>query len=134
VTYEDELNAGNIRVISIFRHDHGNKLTVLARRFFERPDTDDIKARMEAFRKREITMYRHFDHMYEFRYGWAEVSGRAEMLFSRYSIMSDLIKPTALKNKKVFDGIEADDDGYHYYRKVQGQKRRVRKICYGHLE
>ena len=134
VTYEDELNAGNIRVISIFRHDHGNKLTVLARRFSERPDTDDIKARMEAFRKREITMYRHFDHMYEFRYGWAEVSGRAEMLFSRYSIMSDLIKPAELKNKKVFDGIEADDDGYHYYRKVQGMKRRVRKICYGHIE
>ena len=72
--------------------------------------------------------------MYEFRYGWAEVSGRAEMLFSRYSIMSDLIKPAELKNKKVFDGVEADDDGYHYYRKVQGQKRRVRKICYGHLE
>ena len=134
VTYEDELNAGNIRVISIFRHDHGNKLTVLARRFSERPDTDDIKARMEAFRKREITMYRHFDHMYEFRYGWAEVSGRAEMLFSRYSIMSDLIKPAELKNKKVFENVEADDDGYHYYRKVQGMKRRVRKICYGHIE
>ena len=102
MTYEDELNAGNIRVISIFRHDHGNKLTVLARRFSERPDTDDIKARMEAFRKREITMYRHFDHMYEFRYGWAEVSGRAEMLFSRYSIMSDLIKPSALKDKNLY--------------------------------
>ena len=134
VTYENESNSGNIHVISIFRHDHGNKLAVLARRFTERPETDDIKARMDAFRKRELMMTRHLDHMYEFRYGWAEVSGRAEMLFSRYSIMSDLIKPTALKNKKVFDGIEADDDGYHYYRKVQGMKRRVRKICYGHLE
>lgn len=142
VTYEDELNAGNIRIISIFRHDHGNKLAVLARRFSEklserlseRPEADDIKARMEAFRKRELMMTRHLDHMYEFRYGWAEVSGRAEMLFSRYSIMSDLIKPAALKDKKVFDGIEADDDGYHYYRKAQGQKRRVRKIAYGHIE
>ena len=134
VTYEDELNAGNIRIISIFRHDHGNKLAVLARRFTERPETDDIKARMEAFRKRELMMTRHLDHMYEFRYGWAEVSGRAEMLFSRYSIMGDLIKPSALKNKKVFDGVEADDDGYHYYRKAEGMKRRVRKICYGHLE
>ena len=134
VTYENESNSGNIHVISIFRHDHGNKLAVLARRFTERPETDDIKARMDAFRKRELMMTRHLDHMYEFRYGWAEVSGRAEMLFSRYSIMSDLIKPAALKDKKVFDGIEADDDGYHYYRKAQGMKRRVRKICYGHLE
>ena len=134
VTYENEPNSGNIHVISIFRHDHGNKLAVLARRFPERADIDDTEARIEAFRKREIALIRHFDHMYEFRYGWAEVSSRAEMLFSRYSVMSDLIKTSVLKNKKIFDGFEADDDGYHYYRKAEGMKRRVRKICYGHLE
>lgn len=134
VTYENELSSDNIRIISIFSRGRGNKLAVFARNFPERPVGDDIKARMENLRKREITLTRHLDYLYEFKCGWAEVSGRAEMLFSRHSVMSDLIKPDVLKKKKVFNDIEVDDDGYHYYRKEPGKKRRVRKIVYGNLE
>lgn len=39
-----------------------------------------------------------------------------------------------LVNHNVFRDIEIDDDGYHYNRTVEGEKKSVKMIAYGHIE
>ena len=74
----------------------------------------------------------HVMYLIDNKIGWAEISREPEMIFSRVCTMDDIVDPAELIKRKVFKNIEADSDGYHYYR-INDDGKRVSKIVYGHI-
>ena len=76
----------------------------------------------------------HIQYLLDNRIGWAEVSGDLERYFCRIGTINNVINPALLMNHNVVRNIEIDDDGYHYNRSVEGEKKSVKMIAYGHIE
>ena len=139
VTYEgpaaerlSDVDEEKICSISIFKHEHGLKLICMATRRMNY-NRDDPRDRMN-FGIYYPGHLAHIKYLLDNEIGWAEVSDRLEGYFSRISTINNLINPAILVNHNVFREIEIDDDGYHYNRTVEGEKKSVKMIAYGHIE
>lgn len=140
VTYEGpeaeqitDVDENRIYVISIFKQDHGKKLALMAVRNRNGIDRNDADFRY-VHEKRYSAMYAAIQHMLDNNIGWAEIGGRLEVYFATAATINDLINPAQLVNHHVFRDIEIEADSYHYLRKINGEKRPVKKIAYGHIE
>ena len=76
----------------------------------------------------------HIKHLLDNQIGWGELSGEVERLYRQASTINNLISPAILLNHNVIRNIEIDDDGYHYNRAVEGEKKSVKMIAYGHID
>ena len=76
----------------------------------------------------------HIHYLLDNRIGWGELSGGLESHFRKFSTIDNVIDPALLREHEVVENIEVDYDGYHYYRSVNGEKRLVKMIAYGHIE
>ena len=128
VSDEDKICA-----ISIFKHDHGLKLVCMAILNDWRFNRDEPHERVNH------GLYfpgclAHIQYLLDNRIGWAEVSGDLERYFCRIGTINNVINPALLMNHNVVRNIEIDDDGYHYNRSVEGEKKSVKMIAYGHIE
>ena len=81
-----------------------------------------------------IVRYAHIRYLIYNNIGWAEVSDRLEMLFFRFCTLDEVVNPADLINNNVFSSVEIDSDEYHYCRKINGVRKKVKKIVYGHIE
>lgn len=124
---------GRISAISIFKRDHGLKLVGMFERMPGR-DYEDNQSYREYRNKVSIVRYAHIRYLMYNNIGWAEVSDRLEMLFFRFCTLDEVVNPADLMNHNVFSSIEIDSDEYHYYRKINGVRKKVKKIVYGHIE
>ena len=140
VTYEGpaaeqitDVDENRIYVISIFKQDHGKKLALMAIRNRNRTEgnVQDFRAARE---KKYSSMYAAIQYMLDNNIGWAEISGELERYFAMVATVNDLINPAQLVNRNVFRDIEIENDSYHYLRKINGEKRPIKKIAYGHIE
>lgn len=140
VTYEGpaaeritDIDENRIFVISIFKQDHGKKLALMAVRNRSMIDNNDADFRYVR-EKRYSSMYAAIQYMLDNNTGWAEISGELERNFAMVATINDVINPAMLVNHNVFSDIEIEADNYHYLRKINGEKRPVKKISYGHIE
>ena len=140
VTYEGgpgeqltENDINRIYAISVFKHDHGLKLVALFQRA-SHYETDDATGQRTYSDKSYISIYVHIRYLIENNIGWAELGDRLETKFCRVCTINDVVNPAVLMNYNVFDGIEIDVDDYHYYRKIDGGRKKKKKIAYGHIE
>jgi hypothetical protein len=140
ITYEGpmaeqiaDVDADKIYAISIFKLDHGLKLVGMAESNLYNIEIDDPE--YDDFREKSSTAYTaHIKYLLDNNIGWAEVNGALESCFMRVGTINNVINPALLVNHNVFDDIEISDDGYHYNRSVNGEKKSVKVIAYGHIE
>ncbi|MCR5617104.1 MAG: WYL domain-containing protein [Clostridiales bacterium] len=140
ITYEGpmaeqiaDVDADKIYAISIFKQDHGLKLVGMAESNLYNIEIDDPE--YDDFREKSSTAYTaHIKYLLDNNIGWAEVNGALESCFMRVGTINNVINPALLVNHNVFDDIEISDDGYHYNRSVNGEKKSVKVIAYGHIE
>ena len=139
-TYEggpgEQLTANDINrilTISVFKRDHGLKLVALFQRasYYESDETSEQRTYSD---KGYVSSYVHIRYLIDNNIGWAELGDRLESRFCRVCTMNNVVNPAVLMNYKVFDGIEIDVDDYHYTRKIDGGRKKKRKIVYGHIE
>ena len=138
VTYEDKssgkkskFDAGKVYAISIFKQDHGLKLVALAQRKTSAAENDE-SSYGEIRSKCRDAVAMHVMYLIDNKIGWAEIGRESEMVFSRVCTMEDVVTPAELIKSKVFKSIEADSDGYHYFR-INDDGKRVSKIVYGNI-
>lgn len=128
-----DLDEDKIYAISIFKQDHGLKLVCLATRNLYNIEIDDPN--YEQMSKSSYSAScAHIKYLLDNNIGWAEVSDGLEAEFRQIGTINNLISPAILVNHNVFRDIEIDDDGYHYNRTVEGEKKSVKMIAYGHIE
>lgn len=128
-----DLDEDKIYAISIFKQDHGLKLVCLATRNHYNIEIDDPN--YEQMSKSSYSAScAHIKYLLDNNIGWAEVSDGLEAEFRQIGTINNLISPAILVNHNVFRNIEIDDDGYHYNRTVEGEKKSVKMIAYGHIE
>ncbi|MBO4531745.1 MAG: WYL domain-containing protein [Paludibacteraceae bacterium] len=140
ITYEGpmadqitDVDTDKIYAISIFKQDHGHKLVSMAERNLYSIEIDDPE--YDDFREKSSTAYTaHIKYLLDNNIGWAEVNGALESCFMRVGTINNVINPALLVNHNVFGDIEISDDGYHYNRSVNGEKKSVKVIAYGHIE
>ena len=128
-----DVDEDKIYSISIFKHDHGLKLVSMAARTpysLERNNPQFNEIRRKSF----PASLAHIKYLLDNHIGWGELSGEAERLYRQASTINNLISPAILLNHNVVNNIEIDDDGYHYNRSVEGEKKSVKMIAYGHIE
>ncbi len=138
MTYEDKssgkkgkFDTDKVYAISIFKQDHGLKMVALAQRKTSAAEHDESSyGEIRSKCRDAVTM--HVMYLIDNKIGWAEISREPEMIFSRVCTMDDIVDPAELIKRKVFKNIEADSDGYHYYR-INDDGKRVSKIVYGHI-
>ena len=138
VTCEDKssgkkgkFDAGRVYAISIFKQDHGLKLVALAQRKTSAAENDE-SSYGEIRSKCRDAVAMHVMYLIDNKIGWAEISRESEMVFSRVCTMEDVVSPAELIKRKVLKNIEADSDGYHYFR-IDDDGKRVSKIVYGNI-
>lgn len=140
ITYEGpmadqitDVDTDKIYAISIFKQDHGLKLVGMAESNPYNIEIDDPE--YDELREKSISAYTaHIKFLLDNNIGWAEVNGALESCFMRVGTINNVINPALLVNHNVFDDIEINDDGYHYNRSVNGEKKSVKVIAYGHIE
>ena len=128
-----DVDEDRIFVVSIFKQDHGLKLVSMAVRTpysLERNDPQFNEIRRKPF----PASLAHIKHLLDNQIGWGELSGEVERLYRQASTINNLISPAILLNHNVVRNIEIDDDGYHYNRAVEGEKKSVKMIAYGHID
>lgn len=128
-----DVDEDRIYSVSIFKQDHGLKLVSMAVRTpysLERNDPQFNEIRRKSF----PASLAHIKHLLDNQIGWGELSGEVERLYRQASTINNLISPAILLNHNVIRNIEIDDDGYHYNRSVEGEKKSVKMIAYGHIE
>lgn len=138
MTYEDKssgkkgkFDTDKVYAISIFKQDHGLKMVALAQRKTSAAEHDESSyGEIRSKCRDAVTM--HVMYLIDNKIGWAEISREPEMIFSRVCTMDDIVDPAELIKRKVFKNIEADSDGYHYYR-INDDGKSVSKIVYGHI-
>ncbi|MBP8593155.1 MAG: hypothetical protein KBI35_01855 [Ruminococcus sp.] len=124
-----DLDINKVLAVSVFRKSHGLKMVGMAANRFP-GFSKNSEARKVAKSKARFAIQEHI--RFVAARGWAEVSGRLEVLFeqalpwSKYSIM-----PEDLIENKVFKNISIDVDGVHYYRPLRSGEEPTRKIAYG---
>jgi len=128
-----DLDEDKIYAISIFKQDHGLKLVCYAERNLYNIEIDDPNYE-QMYDKSSNAGIAHIKYLLDNNIGWAEVSDGLEAEFRQIGTINDLISPAMLVNHNVFRDIEIDDDGYHYNRTVEGEKKSVKMIAYGHIE
>lgn len=140
VTYEGpvaenitDVDEDRIYSISIFKRDHGLKLVGMAEKSFYSIERNDPRF-SEIRRKTYPANLAHVKYLLDNQIGWGELSGYVERIFRHAGTINNLISPAILVNHNVFREIEIDDDGYHYNRTVEGEKKSVKMIAYGHIE
>jgi len=140
VTYEGpaaeritDVDEDRIYVVSIFKQDHGLKLVGMAIRIPYSLDRDDPLFD-EIGEKSYPASLAHIQYLLSNQIGWGELSGNIERRFRLVSTINNVINPAVLVNHNVVNNIEIDDDGYHYNRSVEGEKKSVKMIAYGHIE
>ena len=140
VTYEGpvadnitDADEDRIYSISIFKQDHGLKLVGMAEKSFYSVERNDPRF-SEIRRKSYPANLAHVKYLLDNQVGWGELSGYAERIYRHAGTINNLISPAILVNHNVFREIEIDDDGYHYNRTVEGEKKSVKMIAYGHIE
>ncbi|SDY38332.1 Predicted DNA-binding transcriptional regulator YafY, contains an HTH and WYL domains [Ruminococcaceae bacterium YAD3003] len=140
VTYEGpvadnitDVDEDRIYSISIFKQDHGLKLVGMAEKSFYSVERNDPRF-SEIRRKSYPANLAHVKYLLDNQIGWGELSGYAERIYRHAGTINNLISPAMLVNHNVFREIEIDDDGYHYNRTVEGEKKSVKMIAYGHIE
>ena len=140
VTYEGpvadnitDVDEDRIYSISIFKRDHGLKLVGMAEKSFYSVERNDPRF-SEIRRKSYPANLAHVKYLLDNQIGWGELSGYAERIYIHAGTINNLISPAILVNHNVFREIEIDDDGYHYNRTVEGEKKSVKMIAYGHIE
>ena len=140
VTYEGpvadnitDVDEDRIYSISIFKRDHGLKLVGMAEKSFYSVERNDPRF-SEIRRKSYPANLAHVKYLLDNQIGWGELSGYAERIYRHAGTINNLISPAMLVNHNVFREIEIDDDGYHYNRTVEGEKKSVKMIAYGHIE
>lgn len=123
------LDINKILAVSIFRKSHGLKMVgMAANRFPGFSRNSDERNVIKA--KARSAILEHIRFVAD--KGWAEVSGRLEVLFekalpwSKYSIL-----PEDLIEHNIFKQISIDIDGMHYYRPLRKGEQPTRKIAYG---
>ena len=128
-----DVDEDRIYSVSIFKQDHGLKLVSMAVRTpysLERNNPQFNEIRRKSF----PASLAHIKHLLDNQIGWGELSGEVERLYRQASTINNLISPAILLNHNVVRNIEIDDDGYHYNRSVNGEKKSVKVIAYGHIE
>ena len=140
VTYEGpvaenitDVDEDRIYSISIFKQDHGLKLVGMAEKSFYSVERNDPRF-SEIRRKTYPADLAHVKYLLDNQIGWGELSGYIERIYRHAGTINNLISPAILVNHNVFREIEIDDDGYHYNRTVEGEKKSVKMIAYGHIE
>lgn len=140
VTYEGtvadiitDVDEDRIYSISIFKQDHGLKLVGMAEISFYSVERNDPRF-SEIRRKIYPANLAHVKYLLDNQIGWGELSGYVERIYRHAGTINNLINPAILVNHNVFREIEIDDDGYHYNRTVEGEKKSVKMIAYGHIE
>lgn len=128
-----DLDEDKIYAISIFKQDHGLKLVCYAERNLYNIEIDDPNYE-QMYNKSSNAGIAHIKYLLDNNIGWAEVSDGLEAEFRQIGTINNLISPAILVNHNVFRDIEIDDDGYHYNRTVEGEKKSVKMIAYGHIE
>ena len=128
-----DLDEDKIYAISIFKQDHGLKLVCYAERNLYNIEIDDPNYE-QMYNKSSNAGIAHIKYLLDNNIGWAEVSDGLEAEFRQIGTINNLISPAMLVNHNVFREIEIDDDGYHYNRTVEGEKKSVKMIAYGHIE
>ena len=128
-----DLDEDKIYAISIFKQDHGLKLVCYAERNLYNIEIDDPNYE-QMYNKSSNAGIAHIKYLLDNNIGWAEVSDGLEVEFRQIGTINNLISPAILVNHNVFREIEIDDDGYHYNRTVEGEKKSVKMIAYGHIE
>ncbi len=128
-----DLDEDKIYAISIFKQDHGLKLVCLATRNLYNIEYDDPNYD-QMYKKSYSASSAHIKYLLDNNIGWAEMSDGLEADFRQLGTINNLISPAILVNHNVFREIEIDDDGYHYNRTVEGEKKSVKMIAYGHIE
>ena len=128
-----DLDEDKIYAISIFKQDHGLKLVCYAERNLYNIEIDDPNYE-QMYNKSSNAGIAHIKYLLDNNIGWAEVSDGLEAEFRQIGTINNLISPAILVNHNVFREIEIDDDGYHYNRTVEGEKKSVKMIAYGHIE
>ena len=128
-----DVDEDRICSVSIFKRDHGLKLICMGirDRMIFLQDHPDKQKEYASYYPGYLA---HIKYLLDKRIGWAEVSGDLERYFMRASTIDNVINPELLKKHKVVSDIDIDYDGYHYYRSVNGEKRAVNMIAYGHIE
>ncbi len=128
-----DIDEDKICSISIFKHDHGLKLVCMANRNRLRfmQDHPDDREKYSSYYRGYLA---HIHYLLDNRIGWGELSGGLESHFRKFSTIDNVIDPALLREHEVVENIEVDYDGYHYYRSVNGEKRLVKMIAYGHIE
>ncbi len=140
VTYEGpvadnitDVDEDRIYSISIFKQDHGLKLVGMAEKSYYSVERNDPRF-SEIHRKSYPANLAHVKYLLDNQIGWGELSGYVERIYRHAGTINNLISPAILVNHNVFREIEIDDDGYHYNRTVEGEKKSVKMIAYGHIE
>ena len=140
VTYEGpvadnitDVDEDRIFSISIFKQDHGLKLVGMAEISFYSVERNDPRF-SEIRRKTYPANLAHVKYLLDNQIGWGELSGYVERIYRHAGTINNLINPAILVNHNVFREIEIDDDGYHYNRTVEGEKKSVKMIAYGHID
>lgn len=128
-----DLDEDKIYAISIFKQDHGLKLVCYAERNLYNIEIDDPNYEQMSQSSYSASCA-HIKYLLDNNIGWAEVSDGLEAEFRQIGTINNLISPAILVNHNVFREIEIDDDGYHYNRTVEGEKKSVKMIAYGHIE
>jgi len=128
-----DLDEDKIYAISIFKQDHGLKLVCYAERNLYNIEIDDPNYE-QMYNKSSNAGIAHIKYLLDNNIGWAEVSDGLEAEFRQIGTINNLISPAMLVNHNVFRDIEIDDDGYHYNRTVEGEKKSVKMIAYGHID
>ena len=128
-----DLDEDKIYAISIFKQDHGLKLVCLATRNLYNIEYDDPNYEQMSQSSYSASCA-HIKYLLDNNIGWAEVSDGLEAEFRQIGTINNLISPAILVNHNVFRDIEIDEDGYHYNRTVEGEKKSVKMIAYGHIE
>jgi len=128
-----DLDEDKIYAISIFKPDHGLKLACLAIRNLYNIEIDDPHYE-EIHEKSYSAGITHIIYLLDNNIGWAEVSDALETSFRQTGTINNVINPAILVNHNVFSNIEINDDGYHYNRAVEGEKKSVKMIAYGHID
>ena len=128
-----DIDPEKIYTISVFKPDHGLKLVFMAARNCFGLNRNDPRF-VEIRNKTYPAMDAHIKYLLDNRIGWAELSGELENHFRRVGTMNNVRNPVELLNHHVIGSAEIDDDDYHFYRTVPGEKIPDKKIVYGHVE
>jgi hypothetical protein len=105
----------------------------MAEKSFYSVERNDLRF-SEIRRKSYPANLAHVKYLLDNQIGWGELSGYIERIYRHAGTINNLISPAILVNHNVFREIEIDDDGYHYNRTVEGEKKSVKMIAYGHIE